>query len=140
MIGHSVTIMVKAKKVMTRLIFEAGMKIITVGMGELEGAKIPEYDDDGEFTGRYIQFEFENSDYVSYLEEDTLKFIASLANGLYFSENNLDGLISYMTQNLDEVHADDINNEVKAYQPVAQWLLLASLPALAVLIRRHVLR
>ena len=58
----------------TRKATEEGIKVITVGVGEREGAKIPLLDK-GRFTGEYAKLR--GLDYISYLEEEGLKEIAS---------------------------------------------------------------
>ena len=113
------------------------IKIITVGVGEKEGAKTPIYNSDGQFTGNYAKLQ--GIDYISYLEDDNLKEIASETGGEYFSEQNLDGLIDYLKENLTPVDSGEANVDVNVHQPVAQWFLVASLPVLVFVIRRHLL-
>jgi len=79
---------------------EEGVKVITVGFGEQEGARIPLYDSDGEFTGDYTKLL--GIDYVSYFEEEFLKDIADQTEGEYFYEDNLGGLVEYIIENLDK--------------------------------------
>jgi Ca-activated chloride channel family protein len=114
-----------------------GIKVITVGVGEKEGAKNPIYNNDGKFTGDYVKLQ--GIDYISYLEDDSLKEIASKTGGEYFSEQNLGGIIDYIKANLAPVNSGETNKDVKVYQPIAQWFLLASLPVLIFVIRRHLL-
>jgi Ca-activated chloride channel family protein len=114
-----------------------GIKIITLGVGEKEGAKVPIYNSDGQFTGDYAKLQ--GIDYISYLEDDSLKEIASKTGGEYFSEQNLGSLIDYIKENLAPVNSGEANKDVKVYQPVAQWFLVASLPVLIFVIRHHLL-
>ncbi|HEX79189.1 MAG TPA: VWA domain-containing protein [Dehalococcoidia bacterium] len=116
---------------------ENGVKVITVGFGEQEGARIPLYDSDGEFTGNYAKRL--GVDYVSYFEEEFLKNIAEQTDGEYFYEEKLEGLIEYIIDNLGPVNSSNSSKEVKVYQPVAHWFLLASLPIWVVFTRRHIL-
>lgn len=116
---------------------ENGVKIITVGFGESEGARIPLYDSDGEFIGEYAKRL--GVDYVSYFEEEYLKDLAEQTEGEYFREENLEGLIEYIIENLDLVDSSEVNKEVKVYQSIAHWFLMASLPIWVVFARRHIL-
>jgi Ca-activated chloride channel family protein len=116
---------------------EKGIRVITVGIGEREGAIIPLYDSYGEFTGEYSQLL--GVDYISYLEEDALKEIASRTGGEYFFENNRAGLIEFIKENLGSINAEQVDKEVKVYQSIAHWFLLASLPIWVVFARRHLL-
>jgi len=116
---------------------EEGIKVITVGVGEREGARIPLYDSDGEFTGGYAKLK--GLDYISYLEEDVLEEIASQTGGEYFFEENLEGLTEFIKENLGSVNAEEVNKEVKVYRSIAHWFLLAALPIWVVFARRHLL-
>jgi Ca-activated chloride channel family protein len=116
---------------------EEGIKVITVGVGEAEGARIPLYDSDGEFTGGYAKLQ--GLDYISYLEEYVLEEIASKTEGEYFFEENLEGLIEFIIENLDSVNAEEVPKEVKFYRSIALWFLLAALPIWVVFARRHLL-
>ncbi len=116
---------------------EEGVTVITVGIGESAGARIPLYDSDGEFTGGYSQLQ--GVDYVSYLEEESLEEIASGTGGQYFYEDDLNGLIDYIKDNLDSVDSGEANKDVKVYRSVAHWFMLAALPIWVVLARRHIL-
>jgi len=115
-----------------------GIKVITVGVGEKEGAKIPLYDSYGEFTGNYALKRL-GVDYVSYLEEDVLKEIASLTNGKYFYEKNLKGLMELIEENLDVVATEQVNKEIRVYQSIDYWLVLAALPLWVIFVRRYLL-
>lgn len=117
---------------------EEGIKVITVGVGEREGARIPLYDSYGEFTGDYAIL-LPGVDYISYFEEDGLKEIASRTGGEYFFEENLEGLTEFIKENLDSVNAKEVTKEVKVYQSIAHWFLLAALPIWVVFARRHLL-
>jgi len=116
---------------------EEGIKVITVGVGEQEGAKIPLHDK-GRFTGEYAKLQ--GVDYISYLEEEGLKEIASRAGGKYFFEKNREGLIESIEGNLILGAAEEVREEVKDYHSIAHWFLLAALPIWVVFVRRHLLR
>lgn len=116
---------------------EKGIKVVTVGVGEREGAKIPQYDSEGNFTGSYAKLY--GVDYISYLNEDGLKDIASRTGGEYFLEDNLEGLIKFINDNLTPIKFDAASKGLKVYQPITNWFLLASLPIWIVFARRHLL-
>jgi Ca-activated chloride channel family protein len=113
-----------------------GITVITVGVGEIEGAKIPLYDENGDFTGSYVQ-KSKGIDFVFYLQEDMLKKIASETGGAYFNEKNLEGFIELIEENLVTVDSGVVSEE-EEYQSVAHWFILASLPVWVVFIRRHI--
>jgi len=115
---------------------EAGIKVITVGIGEREGAKIPLYDRVG-FTGEYAKLY--GADYSSYFQEEALKEIASQTGGKYFFEKDREGLIEFIEGNLTLATTKGVREEVKDYQSIAHWFLLAALPIWVVFARRHLL-
>jgi hypothetical protein len=125
-------------EVATAIAVEEEIKVITVGVGEQEGAKIPRYDSEGNFTGNYALL-VRGVDYISYLEEEGLKEIASQTEGEYFFEDNLEGLIEFIKENLNSVNAEEVTKEVKSYRSIAHWFLLAALPIWVVFARRHLL-
>ena len=116
---------------------EKGIKVITVGIGELEGARIPLYDRKGTFTGEYHKLE--GIDYVTYLKEDGLQEIASRTGGRCFSEQNLQELIPFLEDNLAPGTATQAPEETLDYRYVAHWFLFAALPVWAILARRYLL-
>ncbi len=116
---------------------EERIKVITVGVGEREGAKIPIRNPSGEFTGDYAKLQ--EGDFISYLEEEGLKEIASGTGGKYFFEENLEGLTEFIKENLGSVNAEEVTKEVKVYRSIAHWFVLAALPLWVVFARRHLL-
>jgi Ca-activated chloride channel family protein len=114
---------------------EQGIKVITVGIGEREGARIPLYDTYGS-TGEYAKLG--EVDYVSYLEEEVLQEIASRTGGKYFFEEDREGLTEYLEQSLAPVPIE-ITEEVKEYRNIAHWFVLGTLPLWVVFARRHLL-
>jgi hypothetical protein len=115
-----------------------GVKVITVGIGEREGAKIPLYDTRGGFTGEYAKLQ--GVDFVSYLEEEGLKKIASQTGGKNFFEKNLTGLIESIEENLTLGSIEEVREEVKDYRFIAHWFLLAAIPIWIVFVRHHLLK
>lgn len=116
---------------------EEDIRVITIGFGEREGAKIPLYDDEGNFTGNYAQKE-KGVDFIFSLQEDILKEIAFRTGGEFYYEEDLDGLVELIEENLNIVEAGEIVEE-EVYHYVADWFLLASLPVWVIFARRHIL-
>jgi Ca-activated chloride channel homolog len=112
-----------------------GVKVITVGVGEREGAKIPLYDTNKKFTGEHGKLR--EVDYVSYLEEEGLKEIADRTGGRYFFENNREGLATFIKENLGPANADGAAKKVKGYRSIAHWFLLVCFPLWLVLVRYY---
>ncbi len=109
-------------------------KVIAVGVGEPEGAKIPVFNPDGSFSGTYARLH--DADLNFYLKEEGLKEIASRTGGRYFGENDRRGLIGFIEENLDAAPLEQVGDQVIEYRSVAHWLMLAGLPFWAFLARR----
>lgn len=116
---------------------EKNIRIVTVGIGEPEGAKIPIYDEAGHFTQQYATLE--GGDLVSYLDAALLNDIASRGGGKYFSEQEPDGLAAYVEQNLSLEAPTGTVEQVENYHYVGYWLLVLALPLWLVLAKRHLL-
>jgi Ca-activated chloride channel family protein len=116
---------------------EKGVKVLTVGVGEAEGAKIPIFNTGGEFTGAYAKLQ--GIDFVSYLEDSGLRNVALGTAGEYFFENDQVDVSVFIMNNLASVGTSELFKEVKNYQSVAIWFILAVLPIWAIFVRRHVL-
>lgn len=112
-----------------------GVKVITVGIGERNGAMAPVYGPDGEFSGEYVQLHGENLRF--YLVEEGLREIAERTGGRYFAEWDRTSLTNYIAQNLASTTMVQVGEEHRADWPVADWFLLAALPLWALLARRH---
>jgi Ca-activated chloride channel family protein len=110
------------------------VKIVSVGVGELDGAKIPLYNNHGSFSGIYSQRN--GMDFITYLNETDLQEYATRTGGEYFSENELQLLINYIEDNLSVKRSEQ---SVKTYQSIAHWFLLASLPVWIIFVKRHVI-
>ncbi|NLK72125.1 MAG: VWA domain-containing protein [Clostridiales bacterium] len=110
------------------------VKIISVGVGEVDGAKIPLYDENDNFTGRYSQKN--GKDYITYLNEADLKEYATRTEGEYFTEKDIQDLINYVEDNLSIKRSEE---SIKIYQSVAHWFLIVSLPIWIIFVKRHVL-
>jgi hypothetical protein len=117
---------------------EQEVAIITIGVGEKDGAKIPLYDSVGDFTGNYAQKE-KGVDYVFYYKDDILRDIAARTGGKYYFEDNLTGLTEFIQTQLETVYTEEIHEEEELYRYVAHWFLLAAIPFWLIFARRHVL-
>lgn len=117
---------------------EKSVRVIAVGVGEPEGAKIPIADEAGRFTHEYAALQ--GADYVSYLDEALLADIASRTGGKYFYEKDREALISFIEDNLSPAGPAGATKQVEGYQYLGHWLLLGSLPIWLALARRHFLR
>lgn len=84
---------------------QENVRIITVGIGEKEGSKIPLYDQEGEFTGKFA--EYDGRIFVTKLEEEALKLTASRTQGEYFFEDDFKGVIDFLNKNLGDSNAPD---------------------------------
>jgi hypothetical protein len=122
---------------------ELGIRVISIGIGEPEGAKIPILNAGGEFTGEYNQLpDYENNepvDFVSYLDENNLKDIADRMGGEYFFENDIDDLLVFINENISTTSVGAVSKEVKMYRSVAPWFILGSLPFWIIVARRYLL-
>ena len=126
---------------------EEDITIITGGVGEEAGAKIPLFNSDGEFTGEYSKLRKEAkgkiytsaNDYVTYLEEEGLKEIANETGGEYYFETSLDGLNDLIAENLTAVNDMEFHREVINYLPINNWFSLATIPIWILFVKRHIL-
>jgi Ca-activated chloride channel family protein len=116
---------------------QENIKIVTIGVGEEEGAKIPIYNINGTFTGTYEQKD--GFDFVSYLEEGILEELASKTGGKYFYEDKLNGLSEFIEENTDTVVSSESSQDVSPYRSIASWFMLASVPVWIVFAKRHLL-
>lgn len=101
-----------------RRVAQEEIKVITVGVGEKEGATIPLYDEDGKFTGEYAKHKM--SVYVSYFEEKLLRKIASQTDGRYFFETDHKKIISQIERNLTSGKIE----EREEYQDISYLFLI----------------
>jgi len=115
-----------------------GVTVITLGIGEKEGAKIPVFDTLGNFTGEYSKLQ--RSDFVTHLQEDVLQEIAARTGGRYFSEQSQDELVAFVEENLSPVETGGVSEEIMDYRYIAHWFVLAALPIWVVFARHHLLK
>ncbi|MDX1535692.1 MAG: VWA domain-containing protein [Candidatus Spechtbacterales bacterium] len=79
-----------------RVLNEADISVVAVGLGSTTGQRIPVYNDDGNFTGSYERTS-EGNVYVSYLQERNLKIIAESTDGRYFHQSSGEELVEYLS-------------------------------------------
>jgi hypothetical protein len=124
------------EQAMTRARLE-GIRVITVGVGESAGAKIPVYGAEGAFKGEYARLH--DADLRFFLKREVLREIASRTGGRYFAENDRRGLIGSIKENLDSAPFEEITEEATEFRSIAKWLILACLPFWVFIARRFVL-
>ena len=117
---------------------EQDVTIITVGIGERDGAKVPLYNTEGEFTGNYAQKE-KGIDFVFFYHDDILKDIAARVDGKYYYEDDLTGLVDFIELQLDTVYTEEIHEEQELYHYISHYFLIAAIPFWLVFARRHLL-
>jgi len=79
----------------------AGVKIFTIGLGSTGGSPIPIYNARGEQTG--FKKDNEGNIVLTKLEEETLKQIASSANGQYYRGSNYEDHLDKIYEELSEL-------------------------------------
>lgn len=120
---------------------EENLRIITVGVGSQNGWKVPLYDDLGDFTGEYAKSRsktFESEAFVSYLNEENLKFIAASTDGKYFHYKQDRELINYL-KTVASGELVVLSQRIvgdKEYDYIYGWIFLGSFFVLLVLNRK----
>jgi hypothetical protein len=115
----------------------AGVRVITVGVGEKGGAKTPLFTAEGEFAGEYASLH--NSDLTFYLEEDVLREVAERTGGRYFTEDNRRALLAYIEGSLAPATGASVADDSWEYRSISNWLVLAALPVWVFVARRYIL-
>lgn len=116
---------------------EENIRIITVGVGEIEGAKVPLYTPEGTFTGEYAK-DWRGFQHLSYLQEEVLIEIATQTGGRYFYEEKRAELIRYLENTIIE-GSGEVPEEFKDYRSVAHWFILGALALWVFFSRRYLL-
>ena len=116
---------------------EENIRIITVGVGEIEGAKVPLYTPEGTFTGEYAK-DWRGFQHLSYLQEEVLIEIATQTGGRYFYEEKRAELIRYLENTIIE-GSGEVSEEFKDYRSVAHWFILGALTLWVFFSRRYLL-
>lgn len=114
---------------------EQGIRVITVGVGEHEGAKIPLTVTEEETTD-YAKLK--GVDYVTYLEEEGLQLIAAQTGGRYLHEKGAGALSKLLEESLAPV-PNAVPAEAVEHRPVTHWFVLGALPLWVLFARRHLL-
>lgn len=117
---------------------EQDVTIITIGIGEREGAKIPLYNTEGEFTGNYAQKE-KGVDFIFFYHDELLRDIAARTGGKYYYEQDLTGLNDFIELQLDTVYTEEIHEEQELYRYISHYFLIAAIPFWLIFARRHLL-
>lgn len=113
------------------------IRIVTVGVGELEGARIPIYNLEGIIISEYAK-DARGFDHISYLQENVLREIATQTEGRYFNEEDQAGLIRYIESIFSEIPSKS-NVEFKDYRSVEHWFIFGSLVVWVIFIRYYLL-
>lgn len=116
-----------------KAIAEKRVKIHTVGIGSLEGTKIPIKDKDGNITGFIKQNSDTDEAHRSVLQEDTLKEIARITGGIYVpARTNAFFLDELYLQRIasEEQKESDITSALR-YQ---EWYQLFLIPCIILLL------
>jgi hypothetical protein len=124
------------EQAMTRAKLER-IKVITVGIGEPAGARIPVYSGEGSFKGEYARLH--DADLRFYLTKEVLREIASRTGGRYYGENDRRGLLGSIRDSLDSAPFEEITEETTEFRSIAKWLILACLPLWLFIARRFLL-
>lgn len=136
---HQITLVTSEKNNIEQAVNNAikeQIKVLTIGIGETEGARIPIYANEF-FTGKYGQWY--GVDYISYFKEETLKEVAIRTGGNYFFEDNIDGFIKYLKTNLSSTQSDEGVQEVIVYHSIAHWFILTASLLWVIFVKRHLL-
>lgn len=115
-----------------------GIKVITVGVGERKGAKVPIFNAEGDFTSSYAQLH--DANLYFYLREEILQEIASRTGGRYYAENDRRALIGFIKESFDLAPLVEITGQPTEYRSIAPLLILVCLPIWAVVARRFLMR
>ncbi|MEX0870011.1 MAG: vWA domain-containing protein [Candidatus Spechtbacterales bacterium] len=81
---------------------DAGLAVVAVGMGSGGSEKIPFFDEQGNFSGQYYAVTDSRTEYVAGLHEDNLRRVADATGGRYFHESQIEELVEYLTETLQE--------------------------------------
>ena len=116
----------------------AGVALITVGVGAVEGQHVPEIDARGRFSGGYETL-IDGRLFVTYLQERTLETLANKSGGAYFSVSESDRIIAHVRRTQPALGEVDLTEPTLVGFRDVSWMLLLPLSgALGLLIwRRH---
>jgi hypothetical protein len=113
------------------------IRVITVGIGEPRGAKVPVYDEKGSFRGEYARLH--DADLRFYLTGEVLREIAARTGGSYYGESDRRALIASIKESVDSAPFEEITEKATEFRSISRWLVLAALPFWVVLARRFLL-
>jgi hypothetical protein len=124
------------EQAMTKLRLER-IRVITVGIGELRGAKIPVYDEKGSFKGEYARLH--DADLRFYLAGEVLREIAVRTGGRYYGESDRSSLIALIKESFDSAPFEEITEKATEFRSISRWLVLVAFPLWVLLARRFLL-
>ncbi len=81
------------------LVNTAGLSITTVGIGDINGQRIPVVDESGNVTQKYEALK-DGTQVVTYLNEASLRAIADRTGGKYFTQGQVPELIEHLRSKL----------------------------------------
>lgn len=100
---------------------ESGILFIFVGVGEVEGARIPRFDKKGKTTGSYSLYMGEP--YVSFLKEDYLRDLSQRIGGQYFFENERKELKDFIKSSLLYTFRSETVEE-RAWKNISRFFII----------------
>lgn len=109
---------------------EHKIKIVTIGLGSEQGAKIPVKE-----NGKFLHFKKDSAgeDVVTRMNTSILKQIASETQGLYIYGKNAQDVLLELNKVLQRIEKKDIaSQEISNYQSQFQWFLILSILCLAI--------
>ncbi len=103
-----------------------GVTIFSVGVGTLEGGPIPIYDEQGRITGYHR--DRDGNTVTTQLEESTMREVASIGGGEYFSIRTGSDTIEPLFARLDELERGEFSSQEYAdYENQYQVLMILGL-------------
>ncbi len=115
----------------------AGLALITVGIGAIEGQHVPEIDARGRFTGGYETL-VDGRLFVTYLQERVLRTLATRSGGAYFPGVEPGPLLAHVRQTQPALGAAEVAEPVVVGSRDVSWVLLLPLSgALGLLLWRR---
>lgn len=104
---------------------EQGIRIFTIGVGDVQGGPIPE-----KRNGIILNYKKDNQGetVITRLDEETLKSIASNANGVYLNGRNTNSVVNEIGDILNGMDKQEFETKEYAdFEDQFQWFLLAAL-------------
>ncbi len=115
---------------------QEGITLVVVGVGETDGATIPQFDEKGVFTGFYVLSKETGMPHVSYLDEENLKDLAFQANGHYFNERDLVDITSFLEDSI-EINITETEQTVDHFTDLYPWFVVSLFAGFVLLVKFH---